>query len=62
MNRVGILTFHRANNIGAVLQASAICHFLRLDNIDAELIDYVPNTACTIPQNTIYLQQYTSQP
>ena len=53
MNRVGILTFHRANNIGAVLQASAICHFLRLDNIDAELIDYVPNNACTIPQNTI---------
>lgn len=53
MKRVGILTFHRANNIGAALQASAICQFLRLDNIDAELIDYVPNNACTIPHNTI---------
>lgn len=40
--KIGILTFHRANNFGAFLQAFALCKKLNLmDNVSAEIIDYV---------------------
>lgn len=38
--KIGILTFHRALNYGAVLQAYALCHFLNDNDFDAEIIDY----------------------
>lgn len=41
--KIGLLTFHRANNLGAVLQASALFKYVQ-DNIGhCELIDFYPN-------------------
>ena len=37
--KIGIVTFHRALNYGAVLQAYALCHFLNDNGFDAEIID-----------------------
>lgn len=41
MKRIGILTFHRAINNGAVLQTYALSTALNLLNVDAKYIDYV---------------------
>src|SRR5690554_6078140 len=41
--KIGILTFHRAINIGAVLQASALQNFILQMGVECEIIDYVPN-------------------
>lgn len=38
--RIGILTFHRAENFGAVLQAYALQTFLRNNGYEALIIDY----------------------
>jgi len=40
MKKTGVITFHRADNYGAVLQAYASVYFLRSLGVDAELIDY----------------------
>lgn len=40
--KIGILTFHRAHNYGAVLQAYALQGFLALNNLHSEIIDYRP--------------------
>lgn len=40
--RIGILTYHFAYNYGAVLQAYALCHYLRESGHDAEIINYYP--------------------
>ena len=40
--RIGILTYHRAHNYGAMLQAYALLSFLRSNGHNAELIDYWP--------------------
>lgn len=40
MYKVGILTFHRSRNYGAVLQTYALTRQLRKLGIDAEVIDY----------------------
>lgn len=40
--RIGILTFHRALNYGAVLQAYVLSSYLRDLGYDAEIIDFVP--------------------
>ena len=37
---LGIITFHRALNYGAVLQAYALQYFLREMDIDSRIIDY----------------------
>ena len=37
---LGIITFHRALNYGAVLQAYALQHFLTEIDIDSKIIDY----------------------
>ena len=39
-NKVGILTFHRANNYGAVLQAYALQTYLETIGVNAEIVDY----------------------
>lgn len=40
--KVGVITFHRALNYGAVLQSYALQVFLRKNGFDSELIDYTP--------------------
>ena len=44
--KIGILTFHNIPNVGALLQAYALCMAFRKQGADAELIDYTcPNIA-----------------
>lgn len=38
--KIGIITFHRAINYGALLQTYALQKYLNLSNFDAEVIDY----------------------
>ena len=38
--KVGILTFHYIPNVGAVLQAYALCEYLRTKGLNVEIIDY----------------------
>ena len=40
--KVGTLTYHRADNYGAVLQAYALCQYLSEQKVDAGIIDYWP--------------------
>lgn len=41
--KIGILTFHRATNYGAVLQAYALVHYLnKNEEYDAKIVDYKP--------------------
>lgn len=40
MKKIGIITFHRAVNYGAVLQTYATQEFLKANNYDVEIIDY----------------------
>lgn len=43
MRKVGILTFHRADNYGSVLQAYALQTYLKKDlSLDTEFLDYIP--------------------
>ena len=42
--KIGILTFHRAHNYGAVLQAYALKTFLVGLGHDVKLIDYWPES------------------
>lgn len=43
MKRVGILTFHKAVNYGAVLQCYALQEFLKGQGFDTKVIDYHPD-------------------
>ncbi len=50
MKKIGILTFHYADNYGAVLQAWALREILnRLPDCDAQFINYVPKGYCIYP-------------
>jgi len=40
--KIGILTFHCADNYGAVLQGYALVRFLKKNGFDAEIINYQP--------------------
>lgn len=40
MRTIGILTFHDSDNFGSVLQAYALCTFLRENGFDVKIIDY----------------------
>lgn len=40
--KIGILTFHRAHNYGAVLQAFALQEYLRKAGHEVKIIDYNP--------------------
>lgn len=41
--KIGILTFHCAENVGAVLQALALQNYLKNRNHDVEILNYCPN-------------------
>lgn len=45
--KAGIVTFHRAQNLGAVLQAYALCKYMNGNICETELIDYYPNNSIT---------------
>ena len=38
--KYGILTYHNIPNIGAILQAQALCEFIRSCGYDCDIIDY----------------------
>jgi len=40
--KIGIITIHYGVNYGSALQAYALTHFLRENNLDAEIIDFIP--------------------
>ena len=40
--KIGILTFHRAFNYGALLQCFALSKYLRMKGCNVEIIDYFP--------------------
>ena len=42
--KIGMFTFHRANNLGAVLQASALQKYVQNNFGDCEIVDYYPNS------------------
>ena len=42
--KIGILTYHRAHNYGAMLQAYALRAFLRSQGYTADFIDYWPDS------------------
>lgn len=42
IRKIGILTFHRARNIGACLQVYALQTYLRTKEQDVEIINYCP--------------------
>lgn len=43
MKKVGILTFHGANNYGSVLQAFALSRMIEKLGFEVEIVNYVPN-------------------
>lgn len=45
MKKVAVLTFHRANNYGAVLQAHALTNVINKLGAEAEILDYRPAKA-----------------
>lgn len=53
--RIGILTFHRADNLGAVWQAYALQKYLMISGHDVDIIDY----RCTSIE-TVYMPFYYS--
>lgn len=52
--RIGILTFHKANNFGAVLQATALQTFINKKIDKCEIIDYYPNNAIPKKRSILY--------
>lgn len=44
--KIGLLTFHRANNLGACLQAAALNKYLNSQISESEIIDLIPNSSC----------------
>jgi len=51
--KVGILTLHKANNYGAVLQTYALQKYLLAHNIKAEVIDFRPNVVVNKAQRSL---------
>lgn len=51
--KVGIITFHRAQNYGAVLQCYALSNYLTTLGCDVEVIDYYPK---------VFREEYSSFP
>lgn len=60
MKKIGVTTFHRATNYGAVLQAYGLCEYLSSIGHKAELIDY----CCEINDHSDLLdpKKYLSNP
>ncbi len=40
-NKIGIITYHKFNNCGSMLQAYALQRYLELSGYDAEIINYI---------------------
>ena len=40
--KIGTITFHWATNYGAVLQAYALQHYLKQNQLETEIINYIP--------------------
>ena len=59
--RIGILTFHRALNYGAVLQCYALCEVLKGMGHDVEIIDYRP-TCIEKERWTFYGKTFIKKP
>jgi hypothetical protein len=55
--KIGVVTFHRAINIGAALQAFALQHFLKEHGCQSEIIDY----RCPILEKQYYSAQWDWQ-
>lgn len=53
--KIGMITFHRANNLGAALQAYALYTYLNDNICPTEIIDYYPNNA--IPARNTLLRR-----
>ena len=54
-HKIGLITFHRANNLGAALQAYALYTYLNDNVCSTEIIDFYPNNA--IPaRNSLFRQ------
>ncbi len=53
--KIGMITFHRANNLGAALQAYALYTYLNENICKTEIIDYYPNNA--IPARNTLLRR-----
>lgn len=53
--KIGMITFHRANNLGAALQAYALYTYLNENICPTEIIDYYPNNA--IPARNTLLRR-----
>lgn len=53
--KIGVITFHRANNLGAVLQTYALSTYLNENICQTEVIDYYPNNA--IPARNTLLRK-----
>lgn len=53
--KIGMITFHRANNLGAALQAYALYTYLNDNICSTEIIDYYPNNA--IPARNTLLRR-----
>jgi len=61
--KIGIITFHKANNYGAVLQAYALQQYLFKLGHDVEIIDYCPNNKVSSKTNLASkLMKYIKQP
>ena len=53
---IGIITFHYVNNLGAVLQASALQEYISQNVDDCELINYIPNNDIP-PRKFVFLRR-----
>ena len=57
--KIGLLTFHRANNLGACLQAAALNKYINSHIGESEIIDLIPNNSC--PKKEIFFFKYAKK-
>lgn len=53
--KVGIITFHKVNNVGAVLQSMALQNYVNNNICSCELIDFIPNNQVPKQNNINHL-------
>ena len=61
MNKAGIITFHCADNFGAILQVYALQKIIQDLNIDAEIIDFRPEVLVEPYEHFINLRKYANK-
>lgn len=52
--KIGLVTFHNVYNYGGVLQAYALCEFIKVNNYNIECIDYLQPTLTSKYEHKIY--------